>query len=166
METFHAAWWTIGGGIGDAREKWDPVTRETADHSMPYIVASVLLDGHIGPDSFDPDKLRESERRWLMQRTTVLEIKEFSNAVSAGQYPSRIRVKLTDGREFVESFPVPKGNYLMPMSDDDVSAKFDGLTSDVLEDDARDQFRDRLWELDRSEDVGDVTSYFRMFRRQ
>src|SRR5215510_13034933 len=33
--------------IGSEREKWDPKTRETADHSLPYIFARALVDGPI-----------------------------------------------------------------------------------------------------------------------
>lgn len=31
---------------------WAPISRETADHSLPYIVASAVLDGRISTDSF------------------------------------------------------------------------------------------------------------------
>src|SRR5262249_9482741 len=33
--------------IGSEPEKWDPQTRETADHSLPYIFARTLVDGTI-----------------------------------------------------------------------------------------------------------------------
>jgi 2-methylcitrate dehydratase len=40
VSTYHFAWFEIGSGA----EKWQPTTRETADHSMPYVVAAVLID--------------------------------------------------------------------------------------------------------------------------
>jgi 2-methylcitrate dehydratase len=45
-------WQEIGGGQGDRREKWNPATRETADHSLPYLVARALADGEITRRSF------------------------------------------------------------------------------------------------------------------
>ena len=33
--------------IGSEPAKWDPQTRETADHSLPYIFARALVDGPI-----------------------------------------------------------------------------------------------------------------------
>jgi 2-methylcitrate dehydratase len=41
VSTYHFAWFEIGSGA----EKWQPTTRETADHSMPYVIAAVLIDG-------------------------------------------------------------------------------------------------------------------------
>ena len=37
-------WKAVGGGRGDATEKWNPQTRETADHSLPYLAAVALVD--------------------------------------------------------------------------------------------------------------------------
>ena len=36
-------------------EKWDPKTRETADHSIPWLVAQALLEGDVNPGSFSDD---------------------------------------------------------------------------------------------------------------
>lgn len=166
VETFHAAWWTIGGGIGDVDEKWAPETRETADHSMPYIVASAFLDGRIGMDTFAPEKLRSADRRRLMQLTSVSENKEYSDAVSKGQYPTRVKVTLADGREIVELCQIPKGNNAMPMSDDEVGAKFDGLVADVLAQEDVNELRSRLWEFDQLTEIAEVTPLFRKFRRR
>ena len=43
LETYHAAW----SSAGNDPNKWDPRTRETADHSLPYLIA-VALDGRRG----------------------------------------------------------------------------------------------------------------------
>ena len=60
--------------IGSEPEKWDPQTRETADHSLPYIFARAFVDGPIttqlvhrrqGPRSRDPaaDVEAQGDRR-------------------------------------------------------------------------------------------------------
>jgi 2-methylcitrate dehydratase len=49
IESVHVA--TYGEAVrrtAAEAEKWDPATRETADHSTPYLVAAALLDGHAG----------------------------------------------------------------------------------------------------------------------
>lgn len=51
--------------------KWDPRNRETADHSLPYIVARALMDGEIYLDSFTPEKFMDPTTRHLMSITTV-----------------------------------------------------------------------------------------------
>src|SRR5215467_9446221 len=42
--------------IGSGPEKWRPATRETADHSLPYIVAATLLDGKFSVAIFSPER--------------------------------------------------------------------------------------------------------------
>jgi 2-methylcitrate dehydratase len=61
----------IGGGRNDAKEKWDPQTRETADHSLPYLLAVTLMDGDISLASFAVDRVRDPKLRPLMQKITV-----------------------------------------------------------------------------------------------
>ena len=39
---------------GSEAEKWSPKTRETADHSLPYITARAMFDGDITNESFAP----------------------------------------------------------------------------------------------------------------
>lgn len=51
--------------------KWDPRNRETADHSLPYIIARAMLDGDIYLDSFDEAKYMDPAARALMDKTTI-----------------------------------------------------------------------------------------------
>src|SRR5438876_9863296 len=39
--------------IGSEPEKWRPETRETADHSLPYITAIALIDGEVTESNFN-----------------------------------------------------------------------------------------------------------------
>ena len=41
VETYHFTFTEIGS----EPEKWRPTTRETADHSLPYMLAVTLMDG-------------------------------------------------------------------------------------------------------------------------
>ena len=42
-------------------EKWRPVNRETADHSMPYTVAVALMYGGVDQSHFDDEYLRTGD---------------------------------------------------------------------------------------------------------
>lgn len=42
---------------GRDAEKWTPDTRDTADHSLPYITARAMFDGDISNDSYAQDKI-------------------------------------------------------------------------------------------------------------
>jgi 2-methylcitrate dehydratase len=58
--------------IGSEPEKWDPKTRETADHSLPYIFARALVDGPIRVASFNDDAVRDASLRPLMAKIKVI----------------------------------------------------------------------------------------------
>lgn len=69
IESIHhtlGAWGEIA-----APPMWDPWNRETADHSMPYILARALMDGEIYLDSFVEAKFRDPACLALMQRITM-----------------------------------------------------------------------------------------------
>src|SRR5690606_39214881 len=67
VETYHLAW----SEIGSEREKWDPQTRETADHSLPYMLAAALQDGSISLATFEETRIRDPQLRPLMNRIRV-----------------------------------------------------------------------------------------------
>jgi 2-methylcitrate dehydratase len=51
--------------------KWDPTNRETADHSLPYMVARALIDGDVYLDSFVEAKYKDPAVRALMDKITM-----------------------------------------------------------------------------------------------
>ena len=81
VQTYYTAW----SEIGSEPEKWDPKTRETADHSLPYLLAVALVDGRITAESFSEARIRDPELRQLMQRIKVTENKEFTR-----QFPGKL----------------------------------------------------------------------------
>src|SRR5438093_2081528 len=57
--------------IGSEPEKWRPATRETADHSLPYLVAVALTDGEVAAGQFSPERLADPRLIELVQRVKV-----------------------------------------------------------------------------------------------
>src|SRR5947199_9117922 len=47
--------------IGSEPEKWKPKTRETADHSLPYITAIALIAGEVTDRQFEPEGFKDPE---------------------------------------------------------------------------------------------------------
>jgi len=70
---------TSWGEIGDPA-KWDPRNDETADHSVPYVIARHLLSGHIYLDSFTEDKFMDPAARALMEKTVIREVPELKGS--------------------------------------------------------------------------------------
>jgi 2-methylcitrate dehydratase len=122
IDTFDAAYEIIAKDP----EKWDPRTRETADHSLQYIVVAALLDGEVTTRTFDESRFRDpTVLRLLREATEVRPDPELSAGYPEG-IPNRIAVRTTDGRELVREVRFPPGHARNPMTDDELSAKFRG----------------------------------------
>ena len=106
--------------LADA-EKWDPQTRETADHSMPYCVARAFVDGDLGFAQFSDEKIADSTVRTLMERIEIVENPAFNEQYGEGT-PATITVETaTDVIE--HSVTYPRGHPRDPLSHDDLTEK-------------------------------------------
>jgi 2-methylcitrate dehydratase len=124
----HEAGYTI---LGKDPEKWAPETRETADHSLPYIVTMALLEGKVDNETYAPRKLKEPEAREFMKKVTVKEDRALTEAYP-GSIPNRVTVKLDDGKTLVKQVDDPRGHPRNPMTEEEIERKFRLLTTGFL----------------------------------
>jgi 2-methylcitrate dehydratase len=103
--------------------RWAPTTRETADHSLPHVVATALLRGRIGLDSFDDAHLADAALRDLTARVQVEEVAELS-ARYPRSAPARIEIRMADGTRHAHEVASPRGHADNPMTPAEVEAKF------------------------------------------
>jgi len=127
IRTFRVAVEIIGG----EPEKWAPTTRETADHSMPYLVSAALLDGEISERQFTAERIAGADVRALMMRTSVVEDVGLTAAYPAG-IPTVLEVVDSAGATHTARVDFPPGHSRNPLSDAQVGAKFTRLARPVL----------------------------------
>lgn len=127
IHTYHQAWHEIGSEPA----KWDPRTRETADHSLPYIFARTLVDGAITVASFDAAAYLDASLRPLMAKIAVC-----ADATLSAQFPAAIPIRVEavaqSGERITVALANPKGHDQNPMNEADVDAKFCALAEPVL----------------------------------
>ena len=145
--------------IGSEPAKWDPQTRETADHSLPYMLAVALVDGRITPASFEPKRYLDPALRPLMNRIRVTESPELTRRFPR-ELPSQIDVTTRSGRRYTERAEYPKGHAENPMTDADVERKFRNLSEDVLGRARAAGALETLWRLDEVTRMGAVVDLF------
>jgi len=109
--------------IGSEPEKWDPQTRETADHSLPYIFVRALLDGPITVQTFDEALVRDPEIRPLLKKIKVIADPEIE-ALMPDTMMVRAVIKLGDGTLHEVRSINPLGHPANPMTDEDIAKKF------------------------------------------
>jgi len=138
---------------GSEPEKWAPQTKETADHSLPYITARAMFDGDIDNDSYAAEKLHDPRILAFMRKITVKEDPGF--AVFPGNAPpARITAILDDGKRITRQVDNMPGFPGQPMTRADVERKFRSNVGKRWSPQRTDVILQALWQLDRTEDVG------------
>ncbi len=151
LETYHAAW----SSAGNDPNKWDPRTRETADHSLPYLIAVALTDGTVTPSSFKDERLHDPKLRPLMDRITISERASYTERYPESQ-PSTMTLTTRSGENVVEEAIYPKGHPRNPLSDTEVEEKFHRLAGPVLSEPARAKLVEQVGRLERLPDLGTI----------
>jgi 2-methylcitrate dehydratase len=137
---------------GTDREKWTPETRETADHSLPYIAVRAMVDGEITNDSYTPQKLHDPRILRLMHKVTVNADPAFGT-LAGNAPPVRIVATLDDGRRVTKQIDNIPGFPGMPMSRADVERKFRGNVGARWPQAQTDAILGELWALDQAQDL-------------
>ena len=145
--------------IADTPDKWRPTNRETADHSLPFLVAAALSDGTIGADQFKEERIRDPGLQALMQKVEVRRNQEFTR-----EYPeanrTRVELVVSSGARHAQEFRYAKGHPKNPMTDAEVEVKFQTLTEPVLSSRQRRAILARLWHLEEVKDLREVLALF------
>jgi 2-methylcitrate dehydratase len=145
--------------IGSGAEKWRPTTRETADHSLPYIVAAVLVDGGFSDAIFAPARFTDPRILALIDRITVAEDVGFTQAFPA-KFRSRVEIVLRDGSVRAREADYPHGHHDDPLTDAEVRDKFTALAGRKLAPTRVTHALDVIWELERCTRVDDLFDAF------
>ncbi len=155
IDTFEACY----SIIGSEPEKWEPKSRETADHSLPYIVGATLMDGKIDLDSFDEARYTDPELLAFVKKIKVRHDPEMDPRYPEG-IPNRITLRLKDGRTLTDTFP--RGHARNPMSDEEVEAKFFVLTEWALPRARQDEVLKFIWSLDSQANIRPLMELLRI----
>lgn len=143
---------------------WNPTSRETADHSIPYVTAATLMDGIITPRSFSDAKIWNPDLRALIRKIEVVANDEFSRAYE--QLPvvhaTRVTVMTHSGEKLVGESGGEKGDLSQPKTDAQIEDKFRTLTEDVLGAKRVKAILDILWHLEEFADVSAIPPLFRL----
>lgn len=136
-------------------EKYDPHTRETADHSIPYIVVATLLDGEITEKTYTPERYRDPKILSLLKRFTMEEDRQYTREWPK-TFNCRIEVTGRSGQKWVKHMKNPKGHPANPMSDSEIEEKFLKLTQETLSSKQAQSALDLLWHLEEIKEVGQI----------
>jgi 2-methylcitrate dehydratase len=147
--------------IGSEPEKWRPMTRETADHSLPYITAIALIDGEVTNKQFEPERFKDPEVWKFLENVKVERNTELS-AMYPDAVGNIVHVDLADGRRLTRRVDYPLGHAKNPLKDSEVEEKFSALILPVLGKRRAKKILDFVWKLDEEENVDELMRALKM----
>ncbi|MBH0117472.1 MmgE/PrpD family protein [Salinibacterium sp. NG253] len=167
LHTSHHTHYVIGSGANDP-QKYDPnASRETLDHSIPYIFTVALQDKewhHV--NSYAPERANRADTIALWKRVSTEEDPEWTrryHSIDPAEkaFGGRVEIEMTDGSRIVEEIAVADAHPLgaRPFAREQYITKFRTLADGVLASDEIERFLDvaqRLPELSPSE-LGGLT---------
>ena len=153
VKTFDACYEIIGSGM----EKWNPKTRETADHSLPYCIAVALIDGEVGLDQFSEGRIKDPILHKLMGKIKISRDAELNRQYPEAM-PNLIEIITKNGRKFSKMITHPKGHPKNPMTDKEVETKFKIMADGILPQEQIEIILDKLWHLEDIKDIREIMS--------
>jgi 2-methylcitrate dehydratase PrpD len=138
--------------------KLRPRSSYDAQFSLPYSVASAVLDGAVGLETFAPERLAEPARLALASRVThVVD----PDSVFPRTFPGWVRVRLRDGRVLEARTPDGRGGLACPLPRDAILAKFRDNAARVLPAARVAQVEDAVLALEAAANVRALTTLLR-----
>jgi 2-methylcitrate dehydratase len=135
--------------------KYDPRSKESADHSLPYVIAAALVDRAVTPAQFTQERILSDDVRSHLHKVIVTADPEIEKVFPALQRV-HVTIATTDGRELVRQLDFPKGDPRNPLTDREIEQKFDALAGPVLSSGARRRLKDTVWGLDAGVSIGEL----------
>ncbi|MGA9565689.1 MAG: MmgE/PrpD family protein, partial [Candidatus Korobacteraceae bacterium] len=149
-----------GADILSDPSKYDPHTKETADHSLPYVIAAAIAERQVTPLQFALEKIMDPAIRAQLNKIVVVADPEIEKVFPALQRVS-VTIRTTDDREFSKQLDYPKGDPRNPLTDKEVEEKFEALAGPVMTHAAQRRAIDAIWNLDEQASVTELMKLFR-----
>lgn len=158
IKTSHHTHFVIGSGANDPQKYSPDASRETLDHSIPYIFTVALQDGswhHV--DSYAPERARRADTVELWQKVSTIEDPEWTRRyhsldISEKAFGGSVEITLNDGSVVTDQIAVADAHPLgaRPFAREQYINKFRTLAAGLVEEEEIDRFLDaaaRLPEL-------------------
>jgi 2-methylcitrate dehydratase len=146
----HEAGFTI---LSKEKEKWKPTTKETADHSLPYMVGMALLHGNVDNNTYSAKNMNDPKILAFLKKIKVREDEELTS-MYPGHIANRVTLRLVDGTTITTQVDDPKGHPNNPMTKEEVENKFRILTAPFFDEEMIREILDYAWKIEK----GDVAS--------
>ncbi len=134
--------------------KYQPTSKETADHSLPFCLAAAVVDGMVTPAQFKDEKLKDPRIWDLLPKIKVAAEPEFEKLFPRLK-ATEVSITTTEKKNYTIRVDYPKGDYRDPMSEDELLYKFDSMVLDKTGQKKRDTMVERIMNLEKEKNIRD-----------
>jgi 2-methylcitrate dehydratase len=147
--------------MADGPGKWHPQTHETADHSIPYAAALVLMYGKIEPEYYEDPYLHDARLLELVNRVKCLPSDEADRMENEFNL-CELELVLKSGARKTVRVEYHRGHFKNPMTDAEMEEKFRLLAQKHLSTDRLDNLLHLLWGIENVPQVGTLIAATRV----
>ena len=153
LETFPSGFQAMGSD----ESRWRPDTRESADHSLPFVMAMALMEGDVKIRHYDEERFKQPDVRAVMAKIKVA-VGEESVQAWPDMPLNVLHVELNNGQTLTTKVAYHLGHYKRLMSDAQQERKFRPMAEDYakLPKMQVDRLLDRLRNLEQVRYIGEV----------
>jgi 2-methylcitrate dehydratase len=137
---------------GSDPQKWAPQNSETADHSLPYIVARAMFDGDIDHNSYDDEALFDPRLLAFLKNVTV-EVDPELTALYPRFYPTRVTAVCDDGKTYSKQVNDTAGFPTTPMGRAEYEQKFRKNVKGIMEEGQAAALLEQIWRIEECTDL-------------
>lgn len=123
--------------------------------SVPYLVATAITHGSVRLDAFSDERLTDPETTALAQKVNV-HLDQDTDAQFPFHRAANMTIRTTDGRELQHFQPDRRGDPELPLTDDEITAKYMELAAPVMGEPEATALLDALWSAETLGSVRDL----------
>ena len=140
---------------GEDPSLWDPRTRETADHSGPYLIGAALVDGAISHATFTEKRFRDPEILSVVDRIEMIPDPDLA-LLFPWKMACRIELVSVDGAVRVFEYGNPKGHPQNPMTDQEILDKFNSQAASLLSKERCGKIVDWVFSIEKKNEIKEL----------
>jgi len=134
----------------------DPTTKLEAKFSMQFAMATALIYRKLGLAQFTDEKVNEPTTKNLMKRVTCRVHSDWVKGTDTDARPDAVAVKLKNGKEYSYAVDVPRGHPKLPLTEEELLAKYRQCAEAVLKDNEAERCIELVQKLEKLKDIKEL----------
>lgn len=130
-----------------------PETPYQAKFSMPFCVATALLEGNVSTNHFSSPRMKDPLLWNLMKKVSMYADPDFTEGGYRGSYGATLRIKMVNSETLTEKVLTPRGHPQNPLSTEDLIRKYRDCARSILSDEQIESSADIVMNLEKMDKV-------------